>query len=405
MQSANSPSSLLLPSPSSRQQLQLQLQQQRRRNSHCESIPSPDPRSYFVASMHQQHMINEESFENYNLNHNNGQQEHLPLPSSPPPRAIRVTTKRNYQLFPGRFLTSRAYWAFFLSLVVLIAPSVLFIVFVCPWLWLHIHPAIPILFAYLFVLALASMLKTSWTDPGILPRNLDIPPLSPNNDTTSDDMGVPYESIPPPKDVLIKGEMIRLKYCDTCRLYRPPRASHCRQCNNCVENEDHHCIWLNNCVGKRNYRPFFIFIVTSVTLCLYVVAFSLVHLIRLYYDNNRSFGIALSKAPVSLLLAILCFILVIPVGGLTSYHCFLVIRGVTTHEQLRSAVAMRPFEHQLFDMGNPFVNMFHVLCRPQPKSYLARRKHAEEWYELPYRQQQQQQPLPQQQAEPSSKAS
>ena len=51
---------------------------------------------------------------------------------------------------------------------------------------------------------------------------------------TVDDMGVPYESILPPKDVLIKGEMVRLKYCDTCRLYRPPRASHCRQCNNCV---------------------------------------------------------------------------------------------------------------------------------------------------------------------------
>ena len=101
-----------------------------------------------------------------------------------------------------------------------------------------------------------------------------------------------------------------------------------------IENEDHHCIWLNNCVGKRNYRPFFVFIVTSVTLCLYIVTFSLVHLIRLYLDNDHSFGTALSKAPVSLLLAILCFILVIPVGGLTSYHCFLVFRGVTTHEQV-----------------------------------------------------------------------
>ncbi|KAI7857885.1 DHHC palmitoyltransferase-domain-containing protein [Circinella umbellata] len=310
-----------------------------------------------------QHIENEESFENYNLNHTNGQQEHLPLPTPIPiptptasplnvpeqpeqQRVIRVTTKRNYEYFPGnnaffcsgRLVTSRAYWVFLLSLVILIAPAVLFFVFVCPWLWLHIHPVIPILFAYLFVLALASMLKTSWTDPGIIPRNLDISPLlsnkNPDNNMTVDDMGVPYESIPPPKDVLIKGEMVRLKYCDTCRLYRPPRASHCRQCNNCVENEDHHCIWLNNCVGKRNYRPFFIFIVTSVTLCLYIVAFSLVHLIRLYFDNGLSFSTALSKAPVSLLLAILCFILVIPVGGLTSYHCFLVFRGVTTHEQV-----------------------------------------------------------------------
>ncbi|KAI9498376.1 DHHC palmitoyltransferase-domain-containing protein [Zychaea mexicana] len=325
------------------------------------------------------------------------QQEQQSLPRTPsPPRAIRITSTRNYKLFPGnnvfffqgRLLTSRAYWAFFLALCVLIAPSVLFAIFVCPWLWLHISPAIPVIFAYLFVLALASMLKSSWTDPGIIPRNLDIPPLVANNENATDEMGIPYESMPTPKDVVIKGEMIRLKYCDTCRVYRPPRASHCRQCNNCVENEDHHCIWLNNCVGKRNYRPFFTFIVTSVTMCLYVITFSLVHLIRLYVDNDQSFGTALAQAPVNLLLAILCFLLLLPMGGLTGYHCFLVLRGVTTHEQLRSTMTMRPFEHQLFDLGNPFVNMFHVLCRPQPKSYLARRKFAEEWYEISDRHQQ-----------------
>jgi palmitoyltransferase ZDHHC9/14/18 len=37
----------------------------------------------------------------------------------------------------------------------------------CPFLWTEIHPALPIVFAYLFILALASMLKTSWTDPGV----------------------------------------------------------------------------------------------------------------------------------------------------------------------------------------------------------------------------------------------
>lgn len=38
----------------------------------------------------------------------------------------------------------------------------------CPFLWNQVHPVIPVVFAYLFILAFASMLKTSWTDPGVV---------------------------------------------------------------------------------------------------------------------------------------------------------------------------------------------------------------------------------------------
>jgi palmitoyltransferase ZDHHC9/14/18 len=51
-------------------------------------------------------------------------------------------------------------------------------------------------------------------------------------------------------------------------------------------------------------------------------------------EQPANFGSVFSQAPVSFVLAIYCFILLWLVGGLTLYHCSLIWRGVTTHEQV-----------------------------------------------------------------------
>ena len=94
------------------------------------------------------------------------------------------------------------------------------------------------------------LLLTSGRDPGIIPRNAHPPELEGYDADTEVGAGqTPQLRLPRMKDVVVNGITVKVKYCDTCMLYRPPRCSHCSICNNCVERFDHHCPWVGQCIG------------------------------------------------------------------------------------------------------------------------------------------------------------
>ncbi|KAG5054960.1 hypothetical protein JHK85_007470 [Glycine max] len=105
------------------------------------------------------------------------------------------------------------------------------------------------------------LFMTSGRDPGIIPRNAHPPELDEPLDINTPSMEwvnnrAPNLKLPRVKDVLVNGHTVKVKFCDTCLLYRPPRASHCSICNNCVQKFDHHCPWVGQCIGSTTYENF-----------------------------------------------------------------------------------------------------------------------------------------------------
>ncbi|KAK1393622.1 S-acyltransferase [Heracleum sosnowskyi] len=251
-------------------------------------------------------------------------------------RRYQVWKGRNKFLCGGRLIFGPDASSVALSAFLIATPAVTF----CVKMFLRISHRDPA-YGYtvffvgtvLLFLDLIFLYMTSARNPGIVPRNtspleVDTPSVANSVDWINGSMSL---KIPRTKDVVVNGHTVRVKYCETCLLFRPPRASHCSICDNCVERFDHHCPWVGQCIGSRNYRFYIVFITSSTLLCMYVFVFSLLNLLQQPVGMWK----AMSEDMVSVVLVAYCFVAVWFVGGLSLFHFYLMSTNQTTYENFR----------------------------------------------------------------------
>lgn len=294
--------------------------------------------------------------------------------------------QRKWQIFPGknsfycdgRVVMGRQAGIFYVTLFLVIGTSGLFFAFDCPFLSTEITPVIPVVGAVLFIFVLSNLLKTSFSDPGIIPRatNAEAESIEREIEQPSNGAGAAYRPPPRTKEVQVKGQAVKLKYCFTCKIFRPPRASHCSICDNCVERFDHHCPWVGNCVGKRNYRYFYLFLVSLAFHCVFIFVCALTHLVLLSKKEENgdkgNFLDTIRESPASIIVCVICFFSVWSILGLAGFHTYLTSSNLTTNEDIKGAYSSKRSSTNFnpYSQGNPLSNCAMVLCGPQRPSLL-----------------------------------
>ena len=215
----------------------------------------------------------------------------------------------------------------------------------------------PFLFTKIFlcilnVLEIYATFRAGCTDPGILPKQYILK--------------IPQKF---QRRRVIRGHIFTLNYCETCDIYRPPRASHCSKCDNCVQKFDHHCDWLGTCIGKRNYKFFYLFIscliignIYQIFFCLYLILDQVPKI-----KNDKDIG-----NPLKIIITMCCIILIdllfiiFILLKLFVVHTYLCFTNLTFYEYFKEKFKKLPG-------FNPFNSKFcrnfkNIFCHYERKS-------------------------------------
>lgn len=147
-------------------------------------------------------------------------------------------------------------------------------------------------------------------------------------------------------DSSVKRPHIDGTYCDYCRMMRPAKSWHCRQCNVCILKRDHHCTFIARCVGLYNQRYFILFLGHVMLSMTYATYYNYFYVSSKFEDNGwivSAFRLInpllrfIIPEPMGIkdMYVLYLFMnvgLIIWSGSLFFYHIRNVVMGVTAYE-------------------------------------------------------------------------
>ncbi|KAI3632621.1 hypothetical protein MIR68_009727 [Amoeboaphelidium protococcarum] len=285
------------------------------------------------------------------------------------------------------FWKRRDRFVFIGAIFMINALCILFYISESVWIVQNLSVAVIVIFVILHLSTNVYILKTGLSDPGELPRNAihshtsygstdmlnpqhDAHPLQQDLSETGQSSSsqashqlVRFTPHTEPREIIVNGETINQKFCETCHIWRPPRCTHCSICDRCIDRMDHHCLWMANCVGRRNYKYFYLFIVSTYILDGFGFVFPIIHLVVQGMRTDGGVFMVIAESPITLVLSVLCAGFFFSLSVLFGYHTWLISQDMTTNEHIKRQWSSDN-QHLSYGRGNVFVNAVWVLCRP-----------------------------------------